>query len=320
MNQILSVEMPKKKSKKNYQGQPHDKANIKTIITFFCIALAILGIALIGISIFSIINKNASKDGNQSDIPRIDITQNATDLEIEISSIREIASVKYNWEQKDVQEVNVSGKQRVSFKVDIPSGNNIFKIVVTDVNGKTSEYSKEYIGAKEPNITDFLPKYYPNNGKNMLAITCEENETIKSISYSYDNNSEKTIEINNSKATIEIEALEGNHHLTIKAEYADGTIGKVSKELYIPVINIKTNGTTTNYTKFIVDASDARLISKVVIYFNGKVIEETVNNEKYSKEFELQPGPPTSNKLQITIYNKDGLSITKRVWDKNRQN
>jgi len=320
MNQILSVEMPKKKSKKNYQGQQHDKLNIKSIIIFFCIVLAIFGIVLIGMAIYSFINKNAEDSSNQAELPRINVTQNIKELEIEISSTSEISNITYNWEEKESQEVNAGGKKSISFNVKIPSGNNIFKIAVTDVNGKRSEYSKEYVGAKEPNIIDFLPKYYTDTGKNMLLVSLSEEEIIKSISYSYDNNTEKTIEINNTKATIEIEELEGKHNLTIKAQYANGDIRDITKELHIPIVNVKTNGTVTNYTKFIVDASDDRMISNVDIYFNGKIYKETINNMNYSKEFELQPGPPTSNKLQITVYNKDGLSITKRVWDKNRQN
>lgn len=322
MNQILSVEMPKNKSKYNPSG-PSNKASIKSVTLFFAIALIILGIAIVGVAIYSISTKNNNPSitpNIQAGLPKIDVTQNATELEIEISSNSEIESVKYFWEEQDEHEVKGDGKNSISFTIDIPSGNNIITINATDVNGKTNEYSKEYVGAKEPNITSFAPKFDTKTGKNKISIGCEENQVIKFISYSYDDNNENTLQINDTKAVIEIDALEGKHELSIKVGYADGTVGKISKNVYFPIINIKTDGTGTNYTKFIFEVTDLKTIEKAVINFNGTETVEQVNQNTYLKELQLKPGQPGTNKVIITIYNEDGMSITKRVWDINRQN
>jgi len=315
MNQILSVETLKKKSKVRGVGGQNSKASTKSVVIFFCIVLLLFGIALIGISLYSILGKNKTSTSNtQSDLPRIDVIQNATELEIEISCVSEIASIEYKWEEQGIEKVDVTGKKSTDLKVNIPSGTNIFTIKVTDVNKNSNEYSKEYVGAKEPNITAFEQK------DNKIIVTCQETQKIKFISYNYDEKDDQVKDINNTTGTIEIESLEGEHELTIKVGYEDGTVGRISKKVYIPTIKIGTDGVNARYTKFIINASDSRTIEKVRINFNGNITEDTVNNLTYTKEIPLQPGKPGSNKMIITVYNKDGMSITKRIWDKNRQN
>ena len=318
MNQILSVEMPKKKSKLRTQGGQNNKASTKSVVIFFSIVLLLFGFAIIGVSLFSILGKNKTSVNNtQASLPRIDVTQNATELEIEISCISEIASIEYNWEEKETQKVDASGKNSTELKINIPSGTNIFTIKVTDVDNNSNEFSKEYVGAKEPNITMLEPKFDLKTGKNTIPIVCEESQPIKYISYSYDQGEEKTQQINNTTATMEIEELEGEHELTFKVGYQDGTIGRISKTIYAPTILISTDA---GYTKFIINISDLRTIEKVSINFNGSKTEEDVNKESYTKEFQLKPGEPGTNKMIITVYNKDGMSISKKVWDFNRKN
>lgn len=313
MNQILSVDKLKKKSRINV---PRD-TNSKSVTMFFSIFLIIFGISLIGLSIFSIIN-NKSKTIN-SDIPnqpRIDVTQNATELEVEITCASEISSIEYNWEGKESEKIPGNGKKSVYLKVDIPSGTNTFTLNATDIEGRTNQYSKEYVGAKEPNITAFDP----SKEINKIIIKCEENQKIKYMSYYYDEEQEEKTEFNSTEGTIKIGVRPGEHNLTIKVGYEDGTEGKLSKKVYIPTIDVLTNGVGTNYTKFIIKASDTRMIEKVQIKFNGVETEEQVNQETYTKELDLRPGEPGSNELIIKVYNKDGMSITKGVRDSKRTN
>ena len=108
MNQILSVEMPKKKARKKISGGQGNKASTKSVVIFFSVVLIIFGIGLIGVSIYSMLGKNnqvASK--TQNNLPRIDVTQNATELEIEISCDSQISSIEYNWEGKETKQVKV---------------------------------------------------------------------------------------------------------------------------------------------------------------------------------------------------------------------
>ena len=315
MNQILSVETPKKKHKARGMGGQNNKASTKSVVIFFSIVVLLFGIALIGVGIHAVLVKNMAKTSKtQSNLPRIDVIQNATELEIEISCESEIASIEYKWEEQETEKVDVSGKKSTSLKVNIPSGTNIFTIKVTDVDKNSNEYSKEYVGAKEPNITAFEQK------DNKIIVSCQETQIIKFMSYNYDEKDDQVKEINNTTGTIEIESIQGEHELTIKVGYEDGTVGRISKKVFIPTIKIETDGFNARYTKFIINASDSRTIEKVRINFNGNITEDIVNNLTYTKEIPLQPGEPGTNKMIITVYNKDGMSITKRIWDKNRQN
>ena len=314
MNQILSVELPKKRSKIK-TGQNNNKVSTKSAVTFFSIVLILFGLALIGVSIYSFIGSKENTETTKLDnLPRIDVAQNATELEIEITCASEIASVEYNWEGKEVEKAKTNGRNNMNLKLDIPSGNNIFTMKVTDTEGRKNEYSQEYVGPKEPNITQFDPTQIRNN----ITVKCEEEQIIKEMSYYYDDEPETKTIINSKEGTINIPEKQGEHNLTIKAEYEDGTTGKITKKVYVPVLKISPNG-VGKYTKFIINASSTRTIDKVTIEFNGVSSEEQVNKETYYKELDLKPGDPGSNVLKIIVYDKEGMSYSKYVSDSNRQ-
>ena len=321
MNQILSVEMPKKKSK--IKNGYNNKASTKSVVTFLCIGLIIFAIAMIGVSIYSMMNyknKDEKKEVIQNDLPKIDVTQNASELEIEITCASEISSIEYNWEEKAPEKVNGNGSKYISLKVDIPSGANVFTINAIDSEGRENKYSAEYVGAKEPNITLFDPTQFdPKKELNVITVKCEETQKIKFMSYYYDEEPEQKTDINNTVGIIKIPEKQGEHKLTIKAGYEDGTEGKLSKKVYVPNLEIAANG-GEQYDKFIINASSSRTIDKVIIIFNGVKTEETVNSETYNKEIDLNPGEPGTNFLEVTVYDKDGMFFTKKVIDKNRKN
>ena len=312
MNQILSVDKPKNNSRTNGTGS----ISSKSVTIFFSIFLIIFGICLIGVSIYSIVNnKSKTISSVQPDSPRIDVTQNATELEIEVTCTSEISKIEYNWEGQETKNINSNGRKNMNLKVDIPSGTNIFSMAVTDADGRTNQYKQEYVGAKEPNIVTFNP----NQIENKIIVVCEENQIIKYMAYNYDDQAEKQIEINNTTGRIEIDSLQGEHDLTIKVGYEDGTVGKSTNKVYAPTVSVGTNGANGHYNKFIINASDVKNIKKVIINFNGEEKEEQVNSKTYSKEIDLQPGEPGTNKLKVTVYNENDMSYTSKVWDKSRQ-
>ena len=312
MNQILSVD----KLKNNSRTKGTGSISSKSVTIFFSIFLIIFGICLIGVSIYSIVNnKSKTISSVQPDSPRIDVTQNATELEIEVTCISEISKIEYNWEGQENKSINSNGRTNMNLKVDIPSGTNIFSMVVTDSDGRTNQYKQEYVGAKEPNIVTFNP----NQIENKIIVVCEENQIIKYMAYNYDDQAEKQIEINNTTGRIEIDSLQGEHDLTIKVGYEDGTVGKSTNKVYAPTVSVGTNGANGHYNKFIINASDVKNIKKVIINFNGEEKEEQVDSKTYSKEIDLQPGEPGTNKLKVTVYNENDMSYTSKVWDKSRQ-
>lgn len=322
MNQILSVDIPKKTKRIHGKSQ---KANIKSVIRFFCITTIIFSITIIGVGIWSIMknsseNKNEITNNQNLDIPKIYVVQNSSELEVDITTKSPIASVKYRWNNEEIQEQEGDGNNQLSINIPIPAGTNVFKIQVTDEQGKSNEFSNSYEGTGEEqtsNNTQTQEQTTQSNEPNInlnfaertnyLNVNCEEEKKIKSITYFYDNNEPKVNEVNDNKATIQIPVNQGEHILTIKVTYEDNTEKQISKKLYFPVVEKAQLSTDGN--SIILKASDVRKITKVKINLNGEDLpEETVNSEKFEKSIQLKEG---ENKIILTVFNTDGLSITK---------
>ena len=115
MNQILSVDKPKNNSRTNGTGS----ISSKSVTIFFSIFLIIFGICLIGVSIYSIVNnKSKTISSVQPDSPRIDVTQNATELEIEVTCTSEISKIEYNWEGQETKNINSNGRKNMNIYDD----------------------------------------------------------------------------------------------------------------------------------------------------------------------------------------------------------
>lgn len=300
MNQILSVEMSNNKKRKSSK-----KASIKSVIIFFCIILLIFGISIIAIGLFS------SKEGEEenttpyTDIstgnkPNIEIVQGTTSLDVTISSTEQIANVVYKWNNEEETQVNGNGETTMNLTINIPLGTNILNIVATDINGVEQTFEKEYVGVEQ-----YEPTIELAQEDNTLKIQVSSEKTIDYISYYFDDQDEKSQVINDVNAEVSIEAIEGEHTLTIIVTNVDGEKFEDTRSIYIPTATVVTDG-----TDFIINASDSRGITSININFNGEEQEVTVNNTEYETRLTLQDG---ENRIILVVHNSDGLSITKRV-------
>lgn len=310
MNQILSVEMPKKGKNKISK-----KANIKSVIIFFSIALILFGIIII-ISGLSSMIKNKDKNGeenNQSNVvteikPTIDIVQGDKKLEVTVSGTEEILEVSYKWANQDAVVENGNGRDKINLDIDIPVGTNKIEITATGISGGVEKLEHEYTGVEtaEPKIG------IKQNEDESLKLTYESQSKINSISYYYDNNKPTKKEINDTKAEFSIEALEGKHSLTIIIEDENGVITKKTKNIYKPILdNIQTD--TKN---FIINAENEKGIEKIYINLNNEEKTIEVNDTKYTGTIPVVSG---ENRIIVTVYSKgDGATTTKRArWINN---
>lgn len=299
MNQILSVEMSKDKPK---------KSNIKSIIIFFSIVLIIFAIIIAIVGVFLLEKKQKEQPQNTvitGTQPNINVEiQSDSKLNIIVTHDKEISNVSYNWNDEDpVEQINI-GQSNYELEVDIPSGTNTLNISVTDINGVTQTYSNEYSGS---NI--MLEQV-----EDKIKITVQDEKTIAYLSYSWDDDQNKQLTINNTKAEQLIDAVEGEHTLKIIVEYADGT--KTTKTQLIkgdlkPEIKV-----TTDRINFIINASDDEGLTKMTMNLNGNDLDEIIiNNEKnYTTSVPLQDG---ENKLIVTVYNVNDVSNVQRIrWIK----
>lgn len=307
MNQILSVDMPKHNNRRKIKGE-NKKASTKSVVLFFCIVLVVFGLALVGIGVFAMTNSPKEVTKPQTvDVykPRIDVTQNATELEIEISGENEISKIEYSWEDGEKEQIEGNGTNLLETSIVIPSGTKTLNLIVTDINGNTTNYSKEFVG---PNELESVQLTEAEGNK--IKVLCQETKQISYISYFYDNEAENRQEVNGSnQAEIEIATKEGEHLLTIKVGFADGTVAQKSSKLYVPTATVTTDG-----NNFMISAQDKRNITKVTMNFNGQESQEDVNSQNFEKTLPLQNG---ENRLILTVYNADGGKIMKKIrWEK----
>lgn len=314
MNQILSVEMSN--NKKSTRAKGNKKASTKSVVIFFGIILIILGIVMALLGAYRMLTNTDESNTEDNTRPKIDISQNATTLDIEIYSDYEISKARYRWNQGAFEEVSGDGTNSLEFNTKVPGGSNTFEIEATDIQGTTTTYSNSYIGPDELQaglgFDEVKDKF--SNDKDKLKIKFEDQKVIKNVSYYYDENEQETqkVEINNTKVEVEIPIMQGEHNLTVVAEYEDGTTREVSKKIYFPVVEAVQ--VTADGSGFLLKASDERGITNIKMNFNGNESEETINNNTFEKTLPLQNG---RNWLILTVYNKDGVSITRRtVYEK----
>lgn len=302
MNQILSVDNPKNSKKR--LGREGNKASIKSVTIFFCIILIIFGISVTALGFYSLNNKQEVSivDDATKNI-RIDVIQNATELEIEVTSKNELAKVEYRWDEGELQEVSGDGKNVMSINVRIPGGTKTLNITATDVNGETREYSNQYVGPKEPKNIQLAE----SENENKILVKCEEEQNLSYISYFYDEEEEKKIEVSGTSAQTEIDVKEGEHVLTVRVGYADGTVAQIFKKLYVPTIEV---GLTQDLQRFTIKITDPRNITKLTANFNGQEVTIDVNKDLFENTLPLQNG---ENRLILTVYNTDGGKIIKKI-------
>ena len=292
MNQILSVEMSSKKSKKK-------KANIRSIIIFFCIMILIFGISMIVIGIISNLSKGNSGESNINK-PKINIIQNISKLNVTVECESQISNVVYKWNNEAETKVNGNNDNSMSLEIKIPIGKNVLSITATDVNGLSQTYENEYIGVEE-----YTPTISLTQENNTITVKCESSEIIKQISYFFDQEEEKVQEINNLNGEISIDVKEGEHKLTLKVINEKGQEYKDERSIYVPVVSVVTDG-----ERFIIKAEDTRGISKVKINLNNVENEKEINDKKYEDSLVLSNG---ENRLILVVTNTDGLSMTRRI-------
>ena len=128
MNQILSVEMPKKQNL--YRNKNSKKADTRTIIIVFCIILIIFAL-IVGIISFKLLNKNSQKNPKDNPSQVISGTQPTINVEIQEKTLniivthdKQIASIVYNWNDGEKVEQTEIGETTKEIQIE-----QIFKLI-----------------------------------------------------------------------------------------------------------------------------------------------------------------------------------------------
>ena len=303
MNQILSTSMPTNNNKKSKSSQP---IAIGSILKFFAIAMSIFGILLVGVGGYSIY-KGQSNQKDENIEPTISI-ENKTDntIMLKITHKKNIDRVEYNWNNNEKIVVNGNNGKYLEKEINIPSGTNTLHVLVVDVDGKEMTYEKQY--ELESNIDIEV-------SGNKIRITSEGDKTISYMTYRWDEEEEKTRQINGTSVDEEIEAIKGLHTLTVILVDEDNNtdtkqqkINGVSKPKIVM-------GIDEQKEHFVIQASDEEKLSKIEFILNKEENQKYVLNLENKDLKEIQYRLPDDLKLkdgeniiEVTVYNSSGVS------------
>lgn len=307
MNQILITGEEKvkvKKVKKEKKVLP-----INGIVSFFAIAIIILGICMISGSVYAKDKINEVVEVNTK--PKVEISRNDDDntVEIKVKHIRNITKIVYKW--NDGNENVIYGKDGESSKevektIDLIGGKNTLYVAITEENGQTVTYENTY--------TVNIPEIKLEAVSNGVKIITTSEIKIDHISYKWDDEEATTIEVGEKSHEEVISAPQGKHVLEI--EVVDINEKKASKTQEIvgdtePTLTIKPQY-VDGQVAFVINAEDDERITKVEITHNGgekQVID--VNATTYNGNVIMTTGE--TNTLIVTVTNLTGLTKTSRV-------
>lgn len=301
MNQILSTSMPSN----NKKVRNRKSVQIGSVLKVFAIALAIFGIFMLGTGAYAIY-KNQTAEQEQNIEPTISI-ENKTDTTIllKVTHKKNIAKLEYGWNDEEKTVVNGNNGKYLEKEIKVPSGTNTLHVVVQDEDGKEMTYEKQYEIESNINI---------EVSGNKIKITYEGDTLLSYMTYRWDEEEEKRIELNDEmEIEQEIEAIKGLHTLTvIVVDEDNNTDTKVQKINGVskPKIVLDVDDQKEH---FVIKASDDEKIEKVEFRLNQddnqtyelNLGDENLKELNYRVPFELQNG---ENIIEVTVYNSNGVS------------
>jgi hypothetical protein len=304
MNQILSTSMPMDNKKKKEKKVNTNPVAIKSILKFFAIAMLIFGIFTIGTGVYAVF-KNQSEQQEQNLEPSISIEDKDEEtILLKVVHKKNIAKLEYRWNDEESTVVNGNNGKYIEKQIKVPSGKNTLHVLVVDEDGKEIPYEKQY--ERESKIN------FEVSG-NKIKITYEGDKKVSYMTYRWDEEEEKTIQINDTKIDQEIDAIKGLHTLTvIVVDEDNNTDTKVQKINGVskPKITVAVDDAKQH---FVIKASDDEKITTIVFrlnqddnqYYTLNIADMNYNDIQYVLPMELQSG---ENTIEVTIKNASGVT------------
>ena len=304
MNQILSTSMPMDNKKKKGKKVNTNPIAISSILKFFAIAMLIFGMFTIGTGAYAVF-KNQSDQQEQNLEPSISIeNKDEETILLKVVHKKNIAKLEYRWNDEESTVVNGNNGKYIEKQIKVPSGKNTLHVLVVDEDGKEIPYEKQY--ERESKIN------FEVSG-NKIKITYEGDKKVSYMTYRWDEEEEKTIQINDTKIDQEIDAIKGLHALTvIVVDEDNNTDTKVQKINGVskPKITVAVDDTKQH---FVIKASDDEKITTIVFrlnqddnqYYTLNIADMNYNDIQYVLPMELQSG---ENTIEVTIKNASGVT------------
>ena len=266
--------------------------------------MLIFGIFTIGTGAYAVF-KNQSEQQEQNLEPSISIEdKDEKTILLKVVHKKNIAKLEYRWNDEESTVVNGNNGKYIEKQIKVPSGKNTLHVLVVDEDGKEIPYEKQY--ERESKIN------FEVSG-NKIKITYEGDKKVSYMTYRWDEEEEKTIQINDTKIDQEIDAIKGLHTLTvIVVDEDNNTDTKVQKINGVskPKITVAVDDAKQH---FVIKASDDEKITTIVFrlnqddnqYYTLNIADMNYNDIQYVLPMELQSG---ENTIEVTIKNASGVT------------
>ena len=325
MNQILSMGgEPQKKENEvknevkaekiikneaiNRANATSNKADILKIIKIFVFSIILFGLVLVGESTYAIIQNSGNKI-----VDNVEITADRMGKETKIVVTSEKYPIKefsYKWNDGEPVKIEGNGTLTLETIIQIPNGNNILRMTVTDNFGNEKNFHKQYLydssDVSKPKIEIAITGV-------RLSIKASDDIAMDYITYNW--NDEEAIRVepeeNPKEINVNIDVPSGQNKLTIIAADKEG-----NRETRVENIIGDTKPTFTlskDGKNIILKAQDDEGISKVSMTIDGVTKDsgnEPINKKEISVTWEVENGTHT---ISFSIINVNGLEATGKV-------
>lgn len=300
MNQILYVQKEKKKG---------STVEINKIVMFFSIAIIVFGLVMLGEGVYGSYKNGEMRDVIENTTPTISLDREGQQLKITISHIRELQSLTYNWnnDEDTMIDVDVTGKLSLVQRIELPAGDNSFNITAVDINGKTTNLTKEYYMETGRDITK--PKIDISVVGNYIKIVATDETALSYITYRWNDEEETTIQAgltDSGKIEQNVEIMRGKNTITIIA--VDSSNNTISREETFegrvkPTIQVWADGNQLH----ILGKHDTG-VTKIEYTINGQTY--TVDSPQGTEMTAVQTLSSGYNRVSITVYSVEETQET----------
>lgn len=239
MNQILLTNNQNNRKKSNN----YNRNNIDTrkIILFFSIAIIVFGIIIVALYGYKLYQNNNAEEVIISK-PNLSIEETENNITIIASSNVGINTITYIWNDEEPQEIQMNGRTSHEEQIEIPEGENILNVKVVDLNGQENETTKTF--NREENSEKPTIELDETIGNGKLKITATDNNGIKYITYTWNDEDPTTVESSEegqTKIETEIDVKRGKNTLKVTAVNSldnEATTEKIFEGVNKPLIEV----------------------------------------------------------------------------------
>ena len=251
------------------------------------------------------INKNIEE--NATPVVNFSFNEDESSVDISVHHPKGITQVIYTLNNQDEKVIEGNNQQDIKTTVKLDGGKNKIVVKATDEMNHLVEYEQEYTVGN-------LAQIDLNNVDNAVKLTVTSVEKIKTVSYKWDDEQEKVIEVNSTQYSERITAPVGKH--TLKIEVIDDKGIKTEKTQVVigakvPEIKVQAIKKLDGNVYYSISIKDEVILKNVKITLNDEEkVNIDVNSSEYTTEIVLQKG--FDNKLIIEASNEN-LTTSKKA-------